>query len=60
MYTKTTDEKYIPVFQIFLMFKNIQEMSSMRYIVTDTLRWDCRKWNYTDLGVLTWQLCDVE
>ena len=26
MYTKTTDEKYIPVFQIFLMFENIQVM----------------------------------
>lgn len=26
MYSKTTDEKYTPVFQIFLMFENIQVM----------------------------------
>ena len=51
------------IFQYFRSFwcsKTSKWWSSMRYMVTDTLRWDCRKWNYTDLGVLTWQLCDVE
>lgn len=51
MNAKTADEKHILVFEIFLMFENIQVIG-IHYTEIDKLRWDCMNWNYTDLCVL--------
>lgn len=45
------DEKYTSISRSFWCLKIIHDGSSMRYVVTDTPRWDCRS------GIILWLGC---